>query len=123
MTREALDDVTKEERRLREYILVVRAAFNAVNGEADEAKATMVVTHAELTGNLDSTFFGFYPYLLGAVLSFFAFFPGVKEQLIAAQAEVTKLWWANEDLVGQLAEAAREWNKATAWARSSDALV
>jgi hypothetical protein len=77
----------------------------------------------ELTGKLDSTFFGFYPFWMGVVLSFFPFFPGVKEQLTTAQAEVVELWWASEYLAGQLAEAACERNKVAAWAHSSIALV
>ena len=60
MTREALHDVTQEERRLREYISVARAALDAVNEEFGEAKATVAATQAELTGKLDSTFFGIY---------------------------------------------------------------
>ena len=50
MTHEALCDVTQEERRLREYISVARAALDPKNGEADEAKAVAVATQAELAG-------------------------------------------------------------------------
>ena len=41
---ETLHDVTYEERRLREYILVMKAVLNATNGEATEAKAAATVT-------------------------------------------------------------------------------
>ena len=61
MTHEALRDITQEERRLREYILVVRAALDATNEEAGEAKDVVVVTQAELAGKLDPTFFGICP--------------------------------------------------------------
>jgi hypothetical protein len=44
MTREALHNVTQEERRPREYISVVRAALDATNEEAGEAKAAAVAT-------------------------------------------------------------------------------
>ena len=44
MTREALRDVAQEERRLREYISVARAALDIMNEEASEAKATTVAT-------------------------------------------------------------------------------
>ena len=40
VTHEALHDVTWEERRLREYISITKAALDAANGEAAEAKAT-----------------------------------------------------------------------------------
>ena len=69
MMHEALHDVTQEERRLREYISITRVALNATNEEASEAKATAVVTQAELTGKLDSTFFEIYPIWMGVVLS------------------------------------------------------
>ena len=49
---EALHDVTWEERRLRAYILVTKAALDATNGEAAEAKAAVVATQAELAGQL-----------------------------------------------------------------------
>jgi hypothetical protein len=39
----------------------MRAVLDAANEEADEAKAMATVTQAELTGKLDSTFFGVYP--------------------------------------------------------------
>jgi hypothetical protein len=45
VTREALRDVTQEERQLREYTLVMRAA----------------AAQAELASRLDSAFFGVYP--------------------------------------------------------------
>ena len=38
--REALCDVAQEERRLREYISVMRAVLDATDEEASEAKAT-----------------------------------------------------------------------------------
>jgi hypothetical protein len=60
MTCEALHNVTQEERRLREYISVTRAALDATNEEAGEAKATSTATQAELTSKLDSTFFRIY---------------------------------------------------------------
>ena len=41
VTREALHDLTREERQLREYISVTKAAIDAVDGEAAEAKATV----------------------------------------------------------------------------------
>jgi hypothetical protein len=45
MVREALRDVTQEERRLREYISVTRAELvDAMNEEAGEAWATAAVT-------------------------------------------------------------------------------
>jgi uncharacterized coiled-coil DUF342 family protein len=44
VTREALRDVTQEERRLRECISVMRAALDAMNKEVGEAKATTTVT-------------------------------------------------------------------------------
>ena len=37
VTREALRNLTQEERRLREYISVARVALDTANGEADEA--------------------------------------------------------------------------------------
>ena len=43
-TREALHDVTQEERQLREYISIAKAALDVTNGEADEARAVVVVT-------------------------------------------------------------------------------
>jgi len=52
LTHEALRNVTQEERRLREYILVARAALDATNGEADEAKATVATTQAEHASEL-----------------------------------------------------------------------
>ena len=52
VTCEALCDVTQEERRLREYILVARAALDITNGKADEAKATATATQAELADEL-----------------------------------------------------------------------
>ena len=52
MTREALRNLTQEERRLREYISVARAVLDTTNGEADEAKATAAATQAELAGQL-----------------------------------------------------------------------
>lgn len=44
VTREALHDVTQEERRLREYTSVTEAALDAMNGEAAEAKAAVAMT-------------------------------------------------------------------------------
>lgn len=44
MTCEALHDVTQEGRRLREYISDAKAALDAMDGEATEAKAAAVVT-------------------------------------------------------------------------------
>ena len=44
VTREALCDVTLEERQLREYISVMRATLDATNGEAGKAKAIIAVT-------------------------------------------------------------------------------
>jgi hypothetical protein len=61
VTREALRDVTQEERQLREYISVAQAALDTVNEEAGEAKATTAATQAELTGKLDPIFFGVCP--------------------------------------------------------------
>jgi hypothetical protein len=58
VTREALHDVTQEERQLREYISVTRAALDTTNEEADEAKAVATATQAELTSKLDPIFFG-----------------------------------------------------------------
>ena len=52
VTREALRDVTHEERRLREYISVARAALDATNREADEAKAMAATSQAKLAGEL-----------------------------------------------------------------------
>ena len=40
--------------------MVARAALDATNEEASEAKAAATATQAELTGKLDSTFFGIY---------------------------------------------------------------
>ena len=57
MTRVALYNVTREGRRLREYILVAKAAFDATDGEAIEAKAVAAVTQVELTGDLGFAFF------------------------------------------------------------------
>jgi hypothetical protein len=56
VTREALRDVTQEERQLREYTSVMRAVLDAANEEAVAAAA-----QAELADRLDSAFFGFYP--------------------------------------------------------------
>jgi hypothetical protein len=39
VTCEALHNVSQEERRLREYISVVKAALDVANGEAAKAKA------------------------------------------------------------------------------------
>jgi hypothetical protein len=61
VTREALHDVTQEKRQLREYILVARAAFDAANEEAGEAKATATVTQAKLVGKSGSTLLGICP--------------------------------------------------------------
>ena len=44
MACEALHDVTWEERRLREYISVMRAMLDATNEEAGEARAVATVT-------------------------------------------------------------------------------
>ena len=43
---------------MRDYILVVRAALDAMNEEAGEAKATAEATQTELIGKLEPTFFG-----------------------------------------------------------------
>jgi hypothetical protein len=58
VTREALRDVTQEERQLREYISVTRATLDTANEEADEAKAAAAATQAELASKLDPIFFG-----------------------------------------------------------------
>ena len=57
MTHEALHNVTREERRLMEYISIMKATFNAMDGEANEAKAAVAVAQAELVGELGFTFF------------------------------------------------------------------
>jgi hypothetical protein len=41
---EALHDVTWEGRRLWEYVLVAKAAFDTADGEAAEAKAAVTAT-------------------------------------------------------------------------------
>jgi len=61
VTREALHDVTQEERRLREYISVARMVVDTINEEAREAKATVVAARVELVVKLDSAFFRLYP--------------------------------------------------------------
>jgi hypothetical protein len=44
MMHEGLHDVPQEERRMREYVSVVRVVLDAVNREAGEAKATAAAT-------------------------------------------------------------------------------
>jgi hypothetical protein len=77
VTREALHDVSREERQLREYISIVEAALDAMNGEAAEAKATVAATRAELVGELDSISFEIRSIciLMGVALSFTLLLP------------------------------------------------
>jgi hypothetical protein len=58
VTREALRDVTQEERKLREYISVTQAVLDTANDEANEVKAMAAATQVELAGKLDPIFFG-----------------------------------------------------------------
>lgn len=104
----------------------MEAALDATNGEATEAKAAAAAAQAELAGELNFVFFGIHSIciLMRVVLSFFSFFfPGVWGQFAAAQAEVTGLRQASEDLARQLVEAARGRNESAAWARTSAALA
>ena len=57
---------------IEEYTSVTEAALDAANGEAAEAKATVVATQAKLAGKLDSVFFEIRSIciLMGVVLSF-----------------------------------------------------
>ena len=47
--REALHDVSREERQLREYISVMEAVLDAMNGEAAEAKAAVAASRRSLS--------------------------------------------------------------------------
>ena len=77
MTHEALHNVSREERQLREYISIVKAVLAVVNGEAAEAKAAAAAIRAKLVGELDSISFEICSIciLMGVALSFILLLP------------------------------------------------
>lgn len=57
-TREALRNIAQEGRRLKEYVTAARAALDATNKEAGEAKAAAAVAWVKLASKFDFAFLG-----------------------------------------------------------------